>query len=96
MATKTDYETAIRDPASLYHSPAEVLRDKSLNTEQKLAVLESWEQDEREMDVAQEEGMTGEEKSMLHDILEAMEKLDMTGETRDAPTKQGGHVSRHK
>ena len=90
MNTTSDFEKALKDPALVYRSPQEVLSDKQLNDSQRLQVLKRWELDQRELEVAQEEGMTGGETSMLHEILEAMEKLNVDIDSPEAPTKHGG------
>lgn len=92
MNQQTDYEKALKDPTLIYHRPSDVLIDQKLNDEQRLQILNSWEQDAREMDVAQEEGMTGGESSLLEEILNAIETLDVDMTSADAPTKQGGPI----
>ncbi len=89
----TDFEKALKDPSAVYHAPAEVLQDENLTDEQRLQILQQWEHDERELDVAQEEGMGGGESSILDDILNAMNELGMPGKAPEAPTKHGGPVS---
>lgn len=91
MNDETVFEKALKDPASVYHSPFEVLNDRTLNDKQRLAILQSWEQDERELDVAQEEGMAGGEKSILGDILTAIDRLDIPASVPASPTKHGSH-----
>ena len=93
MDTETDFDKALKDPSAVYHSPFDVLQDKNLNAEQRLQILQQWEQDERELDVAQEEGMSGGEKSILDEILNAIEELDSPDNTPDTPTKHGGPVT---
>jgi len=90
--TQSDFEKALKDPTLVYHSPAEVLADNQLNDKQRLEILKRWEQDARELDVAQDEGMTGGESSILDDVLEAMETLGGVSESAEAPTKQGGSL----
>lgn len=92
MNQHTDFEKALKDPTLIYHSPNDVLVDQQLNNEQRLQVLKRWEQDARELDVAQEEGMTGGESSLLAEILDAMETLDVDLTSAEAPTKQGGPI----
>jgi len=89
---QTDYEKALKDPTLIYHNPNDVLVDRQLNDEQRLQILKRWEQDARELDVAQEEGMTGGESSLLAEILNAMERLDVDMPSAEAPTKQGDPI----
>jgi hypothetical protein len=90
--TPSNFDKALKDPSLVYQTPREVLSDKQLNNTQRLQILKRWEQDQRELDVAQEEGMIGGETSMLDDILEAMKKLNVDIDTPEAPTKHGGPV----
>lgn len=92
MTMKTDVDKALKDPSLVYKTPMEVLQDPSLNDEQRLEILQRWEQDERELQVAQEEGMAGGEKSILDDILQAMDKLGLPVKTTEVPTKHGGSI----
>ncbi|MFP3875002.1 MAG: hypothetical protein ACLFQT_11590 [Thiohalophilus sp.] len=92
MNQQTDFEKALKDPTLIYHSPNDVLVDQQLTDEQRLQILKRWEQDARELDVAQEEGMTGGESSLLDEILNAIETLDVDLTSAEAPTKQGGPI----
>lgn len=88
-----DYERALIDPMQVYSRPAEVLQDSRLNDEQKLTVLRQWEIDSREMQVAEDEGMTGGEDDLLTEVIEAIHQLAPGTQDTDsigAPTKQGG------
>ncbi|MGF1473970.1 MAG: CBS domain-containing protein [Geminicoccaceae bacterium] len=66
---------AIRNPKGMYRSPAEVQTDGSLNDTEKLAILNSWEADALELEVAQEENMGGGETSELDEVIEARQRL---------------------
>ncbi len=92
MTTPSDFDKAIKDPTLVYHTPQDVLADLRLSDEQRLQILKRWEQDQRELQVAQEEGMSGGEENILKEILDAMETLDGHPDTREAPTKQGGPI----
>jgi hypothetical protein len=58
-------------------TPAEVIADPILSKGQKLRVLESLEQDARQLSVASDEGMEGGERTNLRDVLLAKESLDL-------------------
>lgn len=92
MNQQTDFEKALKDPMLIYHRPREVLADQQLSDEQRRQILKRWEQDARELDVAQEEGMTGGESSLLDEILNALETLDGDSTSAEAPTKQGSSI----
>ena len=91
MRNEDELSRILNNPASVYHSPYEVLDDEQLNEHQKFHILRSWEQDERELAVADEEGMSGGERNILADILAAINHLHLATNEPDAPTKQGGH-----
>lgn len=86
-----DIEQALQNPCSAFARPEDVLRDSSLNREQKILILRRWEYDARELDVAEEENMGGGPPSMLGEVLTALHRLDSdrTGEP-SPPTKHGG------
>ncbi|HNP34876.1 MAG TPA: hypothetical protein PKK10_03385 [Woeseiaceae bacterium] len=54
-----------------YDSPADVLRDESLSHREKIAMLESWRDDKEAYMRASEEGMQGDDRS---DLLQLIEK----------------------
>lgn len=87
-----DYEQALIDPISVYARPAQVLSDKRLSDEQKLTILRRWEIDSRELQVAEDEGMSGGEDDLFTEVLQAIHTLTPAGAEGhiDAPTKQGG------
>lgn len=92
MNPQSDFDKALKDPTLVYHNPDEILSDTRLDDAQRMQILKRWEQDERELDVAQEEGMIGGESSILGEILNAMEKLGVDQNPTEAPTKHGGSV----
>lgn len=79
----------INDPGSYFKSPDEVYADSSLTTEQKIEILRQWEYDTRELEVAEEENMSGGPPNMLHEILETLRKLGAKHDSEHpSPTKQ--------
>jgi hypothetical protein len=80
------------NPTRYYRRPVEVLRDRRLNRREKLAILEAWELEARELAVAAEENMGGGEPSMLQEVVQARVELGDATEPDDddgAPTKHG-------
>lgn len=78
------------EPARCFATPHEVVVNDELTPKQKEKALSNWEEDARRLSVAEEEGMTGGEKSRLDEVKEAQGELPQT--TRDrksAPTKSG-------
>ncbi|MGB8842825.1 MAG: hypothetical protein WCC64_17355 [Aliidongia sp.] len=60
-----DIATALRDPRRYFTEPREVVDAPGLDRETKLKLLEEWERDARGLAVAEEEGLSGGEPSML-------------------------------
>jgi hypothetical protein len=81
------------NPTRYYRWPSEVLRDRRLRREEKLAILEAWELEARELAVAAEENMSGGEHSLLQEVVQARIDLGDTTDPKDgeagAPNKQG-------
>jgi hypothetical protein len=87
----TDIQKALLDPASVFDSPGDVLKDESTSREQKIEILRRWEYDARELQVASEENMPGNNSDILDEVLDALNKLGaLDVDHSDAPTKQGG------
>ncbi|MDX1706651.1 hypothetical protein [Pseudidiomarina sp.] len=66
----------LTDPSAAYDKPEDVLNDNDLSVSEKRKVLDQWEFDARELQVATEENMPGPEECYLEDILKAKKKLD--------------------
>jgi hypothetical protein len=88
-----DVEKSILNPAAMFKKPQEVLDSHDLSREQKIEALRRWEYDLRELQVADEEGMTPpkEESVTLDMVLKALNLLGVPSDMEHtAPTKQGG------
>jgi hypothetical protein len=79
------------NPTRFYRRPDEVVRDRRLGREEKLAVLEAWELEARELSVASEENMGGGEPNLLQEVVQARIAL---GDTSD-PAEQAGAPTKH-
>lgn len=73
---RTRLDQALIDPSTVYPAPADVLEDRTLTDEQKREVLQRWEQDAREKQVAEEEGMGGGEATRLAEVEAALGALE--------------------
>ena len=86
-------KNGLNDPAATFKNPQQVVDNGMLTREQKIEVLRRWEYDIRELQVADDEGMTAPKPQpiTLESIFAALRTL---GAPRDvepsAPTKQGG------
>ena len=85
------FKKAKLDPTSQFRHPDEVLNCFYLSKTQKIKVLLSWEYDARELEVADEENMFGNDNDKLRDVLLALLKLNIECDSNHAPpTKHGG------
>ncbi|NKB58701.1 MAG: hypothetical protein GKS00_20420 [Alphaproteobacteria bacterium] len=89
-----DFEAAKLDPSAVFSIPEAVLTHPSLSDEQKIELLRRWEYDASELAVAEEEGMTGGESSMLGRVLRALESLTGGFDTEHSPPTKLGGLSR--
>jgi len=69
-------ERALLNPADEFGAPREVEHDPTLSREDKLAILASWEEDARELAVAEEENMAGGEPSRLAEVMAARARVE--------------------
>lgn len=88
--TPCDLPSVLLDPAATFDTPLAVLQSAQLSSAQQLEILYRWAYDAVELAVAEEEGMTGGEPSLLEAVMRALDELTQghDGE-RVAPTKHG-------
>ena len=83
-----DFEKAKLNPAAVFKSPQEVVSIQELSREQKIEILQQWEQDARLMEVAEEESMPGPQPKLLQPIRDALHALNYWPDTEhSSPTK---------
>lgn len=72
-----NFDDILRDPGEHFDSPTQVLNSSELSHEQKIEVLQRWEDDARQLLRAQSEGMEGENKGaeVLKQVQDALEAL---------------------
>ena len=80
---------AILDPAAVFDSPEEVERDATLSPEEKLAILQSWEEDAHELAVAEDESMGGGEPNRLAEVVAARARITGAQESASAAREKG-------
>ena len=84
-------EKLLQNPADSFAQPKDVCTDSSLSLADKIKILRRWEYDARELQVADEENMSGGPPDQLGDILAALSSLGHASTTRSgSPTKHGG------
>jgi len=71
-----DINKALLDPQQVFHSPHDVLGEPTLSYEEKKAILERWEYDAKQLEVADDENMAGFENDVLDAIKNAMLELE--------------------
>ncbi len=82
---------AIRDPSRYFNHPLDVCHSAAFSHAEKIKILRRWEYDAREMEVAEEENMSGGSFVHLDEVLKALQcvnaEIDLD---HGPPTKQGG------
>ena len=88
---QAEFEAMALDPARAFDDPEAVLSRDDLSPAQKIEILRRWEYDARELEVAEEEGMTGPKDGLLARIHAALASLGAPADLEhEPPTKQGG------
>jgi len=86
----TDINKAMLDPTSVFRAPEDVLKAGDITREQKIEILRRWEYDARELEVADDESMTGGGSDLLERVLESLSALGYVPDPdREPPTRQG-------
>jgi hypothetical protein len=90
-AAKVDIEKALVDPAGTFAQPDDIVRQRDLPRSAKIRLLAEWERGARELAVAEDEGMTGGEESMLNRVRRAIAALGADDEAGQpaSSTKHG-------
>ena len=76
MNEQAKNDDKVQKPATHFDHPREVIAD-SLSKPQKVKALDTLEQDARQLSEASAEGMTGGERSKLHEVLKAKSGLTL-------------------
>ena len=78
MSDQQRVDDVIADPTRQFQHPSEVLKDDSLDVDEKRRILESWKKDAELLATAQDENMAGGERSLLQDVSLALDQLERT------------------
>ncbi len=93
--SKSHTDPIFIDPGAVFRTPEEVLQRTDLSREQKIEILRQWEYDARELEVAEEENMVGDQPGLLAQIHQALHALQAHLDAEGAsPTKHGGGIWR--
>jgi hypothetical protein len=74
MAKKKFLDDVKLNPARFYRLPSDVNRDRRLNDEERLEILQAWERDARALSVAAEETMTACGANQLEQVIQARQE----------------------
>jgi hypothetical protein len=86
-----DFNKARLNPSAEFRHPDEVVSEAGLTKDQKLEILQQWEYDVREMEVAEDENMQGGSRVALRDVLNALDQVEPNREQPSSPNKQSYH-----
>jgi hypothetical protein len=82
MADSLKAKSKVKNPGANFDKPKEVVQDKALSHDEKKKALNTWEQDERQLLTASNEGMPGsneglqpEDDNRLGEVVRAKEKI---------------------
>ena len=82
MADSLKTKEKVKNPEAHFDKPKEVVQDNALSHKEKKKVLNTWEQDERQLLTASNEGMAGsneglksEDDNRLGEVVKAKEKI---------------------
>jgi hypothetical protein len=86
-----DVDRALLDPTSIFAGPEDVFAANALDRDTKIEILRRWGYDALELEVAEEENMTGGEPDILDRIVRALLSMGVEPDLdHRPPTKQGG------
>jgi len=86
-----NFQRAVKDPASCFKRPSEVLEQDEFTKDQKLKILRQWEYDALQLEVATEENMPAPSttRGALAEIRKSLEMLGDSAEPHPGSTKFG-------
>ncbi len=88
---KIDKKQALTAPSSVFVNPEDVVSAEGIDRNTKIEILRRWAYHVFELEVAEEENMTGGKAGPLDGILRGLKALGVEPDVlRRPPTKQGG------
>jgi hypothetical protein len=67
MANESKAKGKVENPQAHFAKPKEIVKDRALSHDEKKKALNTWEQDERQLMTASNEGMAGSEEGLRSD-----------------------------
>ena len=92
VADKSKAKNKVDHPEAQFDKPKEVVQDKSLSRHEQKKALNTWEQDERQLLTASNEGMPGREEGLESDDGN---RLDEVVRTKEKIGEKPKHKSSH-
>jgi hypothetical protein len=80
MADKSKAKSKVDHPEAQFDKPKEVVQDKTLSRQEQKKALNTWEQDERQLLTASNEGMPGREEGLHPDDGNRLDEVVRTKE----------------
>jgi hypothetical protein len=80
VADKSKAKNKVDHPEAQFDKPKEVVQDKSLSRHEQKKALNTWEQDERQLLTASNEGMPGREEGLESDDGNRLDEVVRTKE----------------
>ena len=81
-----DMHQALLDPTSVFTEPQDVVASQALSNDQKIEILQRWEYDAHELEVAEDEaGMIVRRPEMFDRVVEALHSLGVQRDTEHSP-----------
>ena len=87
---KSDFDAALADPGAVFAKPQAIVDDPRLSREAKIKLLRQWELDALGLSVAEYEGMTGGEESMLSRVRRALHDVGAGESSKQTAAGHGG------
>ena len=91
MADKLKSKGKVDHPEAQFDKPKEVVQDKTMSRHEQKKALNTWEQDERQLLTASNEGMAGREEGLQSDDGNRLDEVVTTKE-RSAKSRSINHL----
>jgi hypothetical protein len=92
MADSLKAKGKVENPDAHFDKPTEIVQDKALSHDEKKRALNTWEQDERQLLTASNEGMAGSEEGLQsHDGNRLGEVVRAKGKVGEKPKHKPSH-----
>jgi hypothetical protein len=80
MADRLKAKDKVENPKAQFDKPKEIIQDKALSQQEKKKALNTWEQDERQLLTASNEGMPGSDEGLQSDAGNRLSEVVRTKE----------------